>query len=439
MSLDATLTQPARRAARRGAATTAWRPAQLARGTAILVYAVACGALLVLRRPDALTHAQFWAEDGMYWFGDAYNMGLQALVTPHTGYFQTLSRFSGELGVLVGIGNAPLAMNSVALAVHLAPSLFIVSRRFEHLIPSLATRCLLGFLFIVIPNSEAFGNITNGHWFLATLALMVLVARPARTRAGQVGDMAVFLLCSLSGPFVIAFVPIAFFMWRATRSREHLAFLAAGVPIALLQGISTLANMSSRAKGPLGANTKDFIRIVSDRIVVPAATGRQSDLDLYSISWGSRGLLWATLIALAGAAIVGVAALWGPLELKLTILFGGFVLLITLLSPQIHNTLPQWPLMTSTLAGERYFVIPVITFTLCVVWAISRLPYAALRGAVAVPLLALLLYGAGNHWQYTPYGDLHPERNVTLLDRAPSGSVVTLTDVPGWTFQVTKR
>ncbi len=52
--------------------------------TLILFWAaaiVATAALLILRRPDAVLHAQFWAEDGVVWFADAYNFGaLQALL-----------------------------------------------------------------------------------------------------------------------------------------------------------------------------------------------------------------------------------------------------------------------------------------------------------------------------------------------------------------------
>jgi|SRR5271165_6523884 len=48
-------------------------------------------ALLFLRRPDALLHAQFWAEDGVVWFADSYNFGaLKALLRARDGYLQTI-------------------------------------------------------------------------------------------------------------------------------------------------------------------------------------------------------------------------------------------------------------------------------------------------------------------------------------------------------------
>jgi len=52
-------------------------------------------ALLFLRRPDAVFHAQFWAEDGVLWFADAYNFGpLKPLLWARAGYLQTLPRLA---------------------------------------------------------------------------------------------------------------------------------------------------------------------------------------------------------------------------------------------------------------------------------------------------------------------------------------------------------
>src|SRR5687767_7654590 len=67
----------------------------------LAVFCVGC-ALLIARRPDAVLAAQFWAEDGRYWYAEAYALGpLWAAVTPHDGYFQTVSRSAAALALLV--------------------------------------------------------------------------------------------------------------------------------------------------------------------------------------------------------------------------------------------------------------------------------------------------------------------------------------------------
>jgi hypothetical protein len=38
--------------------------------------------LIFSRRPDAVSNAQFFAEDGQRWFADAYQLGLRCLLIP---------------------------------------------------------------------------------------------------------------------------------------------------------------------------------------------------------------------------------------------------------------------------------------------------------------------------------------------------------------------
>jgi hypothetical protein len=55
-----------------------------------MIFLVAFG-VLVLRRPDAIFNAQFYAEDGKYWYADAYNHGWACVFMPQWGYLQTVS------------------------------------------------------------------------------------------------------------------------------------------------------------------------------------------------------------------------------------------------------------------------------------------------------------------------------------------------------------
>src|ERR1039457_6643827 len=87
-------------------------------------------AILAARRPDAIFHSQFWAEDGHVWFADAYNLGWwQALFQVHTGYFQTFPRLGASLALLVPLSLAPLLLNLLAIAVRALPVNLLLSAR----------------------------------------------------------------------------------------------------------------------------------------------------------------------------------------------------------------------------------------------------------------------------------------------------------------------
>lgn len=68
-------------------------------------------AFVISRRPDLLTHAHFYGEDGTHWYADAYNSGwLRALTMPEGGYLNTLQRLVGSLSLLVPIRYAPFVL-----------------------------------------------------------------------------------------------------------------------------------------------------------------------------------------------------------------------------------------------------------------------------------------------------------------------------------------
>jgi hypothetical protein len=98
------------------------------RGTFIFFVAFA---VFVARRPDIITNAQFWAEDGAKWYADAYNFGaIDSLLIPHTAYFQTFSRAIFGIGLLLPLEYVPLWANVVALICRAAVLVFFFSSRF---------------------------------------------------------------------------------------------------------------------------------------------------------------------------------------------------------------------------------------------------------------------------------------------------------------------
>lgn len=86
-------------------------------GLALILCAVVA-ALLIARRPTALTAAQFWAEDGVVFFRDAWVCGATAAGFQYAGYFHLFPRLVATLSVLAPVSWAPTLF---ALAALLAP------------------------------------------------------------------------------------------------------------------------------------------------------------------------------------------------------------------------------------------------------------------------------------------------------------------------------
>jgi hypothetical protein len=98
----------------------------------LLPVVLVVGSLIIAARgPSAVFHPQLWAEDGKYWFHDAYTFGLWSpLRVAHTGYLQTFPRLVADLGLVIPLRQLPLLFVTAALAAQVLPAVLVASRRF---------------------------------------------------------------------------------------------------------------------------------------------------------------------------------------------------------------------------------------------------------------------------------------------------------------------
>lgn len=396
--------------------------------------AVVAVALTLSRRPDSVTHAQFWAEDGTTWYAEAYNLGwLQATMTAQTAYFQTISRLTAALSLLIDFGQAPLVFNLVALTVQVLPAVLIVTRRFERLVPDVRVRLLLAFLYVAVPNSfELDANITNAMTHLALVAVMVVLAQPSSSPLWRAFDVAVVSLSGLSGPFVLALVGVAALRWLTARARWTLVLLTVAVATAAVQ-VASLASFHGRITSPLGATPSRLVAIIARQVFAGAVLGFN-----HYLRW-PQGVVLEALVFAAGMAVLGYVLLRRPGELRLLVLFAAVLLAGALVSPVVSNTEPQWQAMTHAGAGNRYYLIPMLAWLASLVWVASRARWPA-RLAAAMVLLGALVIGVPADWRYPAYRDFEPKAYARVLDQAPHGSRVVIPINPsGWEMVLVKR
>src|SRR6516162_3158669 len=191
----------------------------------LLIFLVAFS-VLVLRLPDAITNAQFYAEDGKYWYAEAYNFGWRCLLIPVGGYLNTISRLIGMFSLLFPMVRAPLVMNVCALAAGTLPVNVFLSSRF-HQIP-LKIRVFGCALFLALPNAfEVHAVTTNIQWHLALVGLLILLGKQDTRLRWRIFDFLVYALLVLDGPLGILLIPIAAILrWIRKDSRYNLALIA---------------------------------------------------------------------------------------------------------------------------------------------------------------------------------------------------------------------
>src|SRR2546430_2209030 len=184
--------------------------------TILFQFAVFVAGFLIVfsRRPDAILNAQFWAEDGKYWYADAYSFGWHSLVMPEAGYLHLLPRLAALLSLLFPLAIAPLVMNLCAIVFQIFPVNLFLSSRFGSI--ALETRLFSCLLYLAVPNSfEIHANATNIQWHFALIGCMVLLSQPQinLTVGRQIFDLAALALVSLDSPVGMLLIPIAGIVW----------------------------------------------------------------------------------------------------------------------------------------------------------------------------------------------------------------------------------
>lgn len=219
-------------------------PTLFFRNRFLILTSLAVAVLLVLRRPDAFFHAQFWSEDGSVFFTDAYVHGWRSLFLPYAGYFHTLPRLVAFASLLLPLRYIPLAYALAVMATILLVVRYIFSVRLD-LTPQV--RVLMSLGLVLVPGQVgAFISIQHLQWFvLPLLVLIVLAEKPKGMSLAT--ELALFALCCLTAPFAVMLLPLL--AWRCYRKSElygftlFLAWMAC-IAVQMLQAGSRIHSMS---------------------------------------------------------------------------------------------------------------------------------------------------------------------------------------------------
>jgi hypothetical protein len=413
-------------------------------GIFVIAFVIVCS-----RRPDVILNPQFYAEDGAYWFAQAYQFGWHSLLITQSSYLHTLTRIVALLTLLFPFSYAPLIMNLSAITVQILPVNVLLSSRFADI--GLRTRLLASFLYLALPNSfETSGNITNLFWRLTISAFLLLIVREPDTLAWKIFDATVLVLTSIDGPIGILLVPVAAALWWTRRRKWQTATLWLLAPGALLQAITGLVHLQSRQPphlnlaghvvvngGPNGATFGRLISILGGQIFFSSVLG------LAVQRWVARGP--GTFVLDAVAAALGLGLLFyalraGPLELKLGILFALGVLTLSLWHPLVGTAdRGQWDWLCIPGFGNRYFFLPMLAFLAALLWLATHPASRREVRYLAIALLLLLPVGICEDWSYGRFIDFHFQKYAERFESAPSGSKVTIPINPDWRMELTKR
>ncbi len=393
--------------------------------------------LIFSRRPDAVLNPQFWAEDGAIWYADAYNHGIiYSFLMPVAGYYQTISRLIGVFAQNFPLEYAPSIFNFFAIFVKMLVVQFILSTRLSKLVPSLAGRILLAFVYLAVPSSfEVHANLTNVQWHLALLGCLIILAAPSAKAGWKIFDAATLAISALSGPFCLLLLPIAALKFWARGEKwtlELLTILFVGCAIQATALIST----PRPTQNELGANIGLLLNIIGGQIFFASIFGEYGYAR--SLEYPFLKLAVKILVNLAGFSVILYALIKSSLELRLFILFSSLICLAALISPAASSEIPQWQALGMPGVGGRYWFIPIYCFLTVLIFTAARAGHSAIRYAAAAVVLFALI-GIIADWKYLAYEDLNFQQYAAEFNRAEAGTEFSIPINPQWEMKLVKK
>ncbi len=398
----------------------------------IFLFLIAAAAV-VSRRPDAVLHAQFFAEDGRFWYADAYNTGwLHALFLPNTGYFSFLPRLAASVSLWLPLQLAPLFLNLVGIAIQALPVPILLSARLANW-ASLPVRAAMAAAYIALPNSsEIDATVTNAQWHLALVAALLVFSQTPRRKLTKIADAATVALSGLTGPFCLILFPLAGFFWFRRRTRWTLLLTGLlGLCAAVQLYALTFAQAASRSQAALGASSQRFLRMLAADVYLGAVAGGNH--------WASQlDLPMLLLVGLLGTAIVVYCWIKASLEARLFLIYCFAVFAASLRNPMISYDLPQWQVLEDA-PGLRYWFFPMVGFLWAAIWCVA-FPGSRVVRVLSIAALAFMLGGVCKDWQYISYPDEHFNLYAEKFEHLPPGHAMLFPLYPpGWTMELTKK
>ena len=405
-----------------------------------LMFGVAC-AVLILRRPDIVTNAQPWAEDGAFWFRGVYERGLSSLLLPESGYYQTLSRSIWAVAMQFGLRRMALAATLIAVAMRAAFATFLLSSRLKKF--DLHYRLCAYFYLLLMPNlTEGYVSANTVHWHMCMYLLATLLADEPKTPLWKAHDYALLFFGGLSGPFVLFMAPCLLLKRVSERGSLVKAVKGANaydLAFALATGCQLVAVVFTadaiRSHAPLGATPTLIADIVSSRVIVGSFVPNEFFL---------RGQLHGAAFSWLGVVLLLVLLVYFFATTKsrtgaIILLFAVLVPAFGLMRPMISPTEPQLPLIITQRTAERYFFIPYFAFGLLAFFFVEKIGgwwNKTVRDAVVILIFVLL----GANCRIPQLPDVGYKQAIERFDKAERGDTVMIPLAPpGWYMELMKK
>ena len=399
-----------------------------------LLVLVAFAVLVCLRMPEIVLKGRFWAEEGRFFFHNAWVLPPgRALLEPVGGYLNLVAN-GATLAArwLMPLRLAPYMTITVALLIQLLPPLLILTAR-DRWLQGPLTRISGVLLLLLVPASEEVWLQTLHCQFELTLCCGIILALEPEAGALGLLRLAILLLTPLCGPGVIALIPLFLLRLAGERSAARLLQVAVLCLAAAIQILLFLRATPGRgfSLDPAVLSCIMTVRHLALPFLGDARAETMAAAIRARLADGHTPHVATFLPLLVGALLAAVVAARPAPRPAFWLLAAG--LLTAVLS--YFGAIGQATSLIDVHLGERYAFVPEALFSLALLamTATTWRPLAPLGWIAIAWQLAIGAQQFAHPWSLTSNGPpwrpqvaswrLHPERPLNLW---PDGWSVTL-------------
>ena len=363
----------------RGGLGARGRVARLLADPPALAVLALCAAVLGLRRAEAMSRPQFWAEDVIF-YQRALLQGWQAFLGTDAGYFHMVLRAVAAAGASVDPSLAPAVFVGAAALITLYVASRTLSRRCP--LPRYAGLCALAI--VLVPDThEVLLNVVNLQWVLGAGLVLLLLSGDPVGPGSWAHDLVAALALGLTGPFSIFLAPAFALRAISRRSRASLVICALICACALVQAYLVYVEPTSPFDTTgAAASAGLFLPAIGRRLggspMMGAFLARDTDQ------------VFGTLAGILTLAGIGYLSL-GPGSYRVERRLLGLVLAVVL-AGALYRTRHSLFLFFVPHTRARYFYLPqLFTLWLLISWAVQKGRAARVCAALALWALAVNL------------------------------------------------
>lgn len=356
---------------------TFWRSQNVRNAAILLLIAI----IYFARMPGAFTHPQFFGEDGIIFFDQAYIFGWKSLLTPYSGYIHLIPRIIAKLALYFPLEATQVIFTYSAITCLIATAAAILYSRLNRL-----TKCLFAISLISLPVSGAvFGTLTYIQCFAASLFYIMLTQAQPVNNKQRFFDYSCLSLLSLTGPYVCFMLP--FFCMKYWRQRSNYSLYCL-IPIVIGAYVQTYCYLISPRFSYTDHLLNFGIKVFAFRLVNPMLLWFHASQP-FTLSSSSL-LVIVFLLPIITCLFIAHRQQYPTFSLYTALLIAALLFLSGLTAQ--HHDLYFLPSHES-----RYFYLP----TLLTAWFyIQMLSVNRAGRIIATIMLTLLLIGSIHHFRF---------------------------------------